>query len=87
MSVSFPPGSAAAKPAHIDSSHTRISSAYGGSTSPTPTVIAESPCQPSTIAPQSMDNTSPSRSTLSRRGMPCTTSSFTEVQMCAGKPR
>ena len=51
---------------------------------PTPTVMAASPCQPSTIAPQSMEMMSPSRSTRPRLGMPCTTSSLTEAQIVAG---
>jgi hypothetical protein len=38
------------------------------------------------IAPQSTEMMSPSFSTTSSEGMPCTTTSFTEVQMVAGKP-
>ena len=52
-------GAAAAKPRHIDSSVTRISSSASAGTSPTATVTAASPCQPSTIAPQSMETMSP----------------------------
>ena len=62
---------------------TRISSVTSGATSPIATVIAASPCQPSTIAPQSMETMSPSVSTRSP-GMPCTTSSLTEAQIVAG---
>jgi hypothetical protein len=58
--------------------------AIRGSTSPTPTVIAASPCQPSTIAPQSSEMTSPSRSTCRGEGMACTICSFTLAQMVAG---
>ena len=85
MSVSRPPSRAAAKPAHIDCSQTRISSVSSGATSPTPTVTAASPCQPSMMAPQSMLTMSPSRSTRPP-GMPCTISSLTDVQIVAGKP-
>ena len=57
-----------------------------GETSPTATVTAASPCQPSTIAPKSIEIRSPSRSTSARDGMPCTIRSLTEEQMTAGKP-
>ena len=83
MSLTRPPSRAAAIPAHSDSSVTRISSVTSGDTSPTATVIAASPCQPSTIAPQSIEMTSPSSSTRAP-GIPCTTSSLTEAQMVAG---
>ena len=85
MSVTRPPSLAAANPRHMLSSHTRISSTSSAQTSPTGTVIAASPCQPSTMAPQSSDTTSPSWSTRSP-GIPCTTSSLTEAQIVAGKP-
>ncbi len=49
-------------PAHSDSSVTRISSSTSAATSPIATVIAASPCQPSTMAPQSIEITSPSTS-------------------------
>ena len=63
---------------------TRISSSTSGRTSPTATVIAASPCQPSTIAPQSMEiDVAVLRATRSP-GMPCTTSSLTEAQIVAG---
>ena len=39
----------------------RDSASSTGMSAPTPNVIAESPCQPSTIAPQSMDTRSPAR--------------------------
>ncbi len=83
MSVTRPPSRAAAIPAHSDSSVTRISSATSAGTSPIATVIAASPCQPSTMAPQSMEITSPSTSTR-LPGMPWTTSSFTDAQIVAG---
>ncbi len=83
MSVTRPPSRAAAIPAHRASSVTRISSETSGGTSPIATVIAASPCQPSTMAPQSMEITSPSTSTR-LPGMPCTTSSLTEAQIVAG---
>ena len=72
-------------PAHMAASVSATSATSSGETSPTGTVIAASPCQPSTIAPQSSETRSPSRSSRSP-GMPCTTSSFTEVQIEAGKP-
>ena len=49
------------------------------------TLRAASPCQPSTMAPQSIETRSPSRNTRSP-GIPCTTSSFTETQITPGKP-
>jgi hypothetical protein len=58
-----------------------------GSTAPTPTVIAESPWKPPTIAPQSMETMSPSFSTPLGLGIPCTISSLIEVHSVAGKPR
>ena len=70
-------------PRHSDSSVTRSSSTTSSATSPTGTVIAASPCQPSTMAPQSIEMTSPSASVRSP-GMPCTTSSLTEAQIVAG---
>ena len=85
MSVTRPPSRAAAMPRHSDSSVTRISSVTSAGTSPTATVIAASPCQPSTMAPQSSETTSPSTSTRSP-GMPCTTSSLTDAQIEPGKP-
>ena len=81
-----PPSRAAAMPCHSDSSVTRISSRTSAVTSPTATVVAASLCQPSTMAPQSMEIMSPSFRTTSSDGMPWTTTSFTEVQIVAGKP-
>ena len=52
---------------------------------PTGIVIAASPCQPSMIAPQSIDTMSPSSITRSP-GMPCTITSLGEMQATAGKP-
>ncbi len=55
--------------------------------SPAPTAIenAASPCQPLTIAPQSIDNRSPSCKTRSP-GMPWITSSFTDAHKTPGNP-
>ncbi len=85
MSPTRPPSRAAAIPRHIASSVTRISSVTSSGTAPTATVIAASPCQPSTMAPQSIEITSPSASTCAP-GMPCTTWSLTDVQMVPVKP-
>ena len=71
-------------PRQSDSSVTRSSSVTSSATSPIGTVIAASPCQPSTIAPQSMETTSPSARTRCP-GIPCTTSWLTDAQMVAGK--
>ncbi len=51
---------------------------------PMPKVTAASPCQPSMIAPQSIDTRSPAASFSSGVGMPCTTRSLTDEQMLAG---
>ena len=64
-----------------------MSSWYSGRIAPTPTVIAESPCQPCTIAPQSSEMMSPSRSFRLRDGIPCTTSSLIDAQIVPVKPR
>ena len=72
-------------PRHMACRVTSESAVTSAGTSPTATVVAASPCQPSTIAPQSMEMTSPSASTRSP-GMPCTTSSLTEAQIDPGKP-
>ena len=72
-------------PAIIDRRVTSISRAASSDTSPTGAVKAASPCQPSTIAPQSMEMMSPSSSTVGP-GMPCTIASFGEAQITAGKP-
>ncbi len=71
-------------PAHSAASVTLISSSTSGVVEPTATVIAASPCQPSTIAPQSMEITSPSARTRPP-GIPWTTSSLTEAQIVPGK--
>ncbi len=71
-----------------DSSAARVTSIRrcdSASTSPTPTVIAASACQPSMIAPQSIETMSPASSTRGP-GMPCTTTSFGEMHATAGKP-
>ena len=47
---------------------------------------AESPCQPSTIAPKSIESRSPSASTSAELGMPWTTRSLTDAQIVAGYP-
>ena len=75
MSPSRLPGTvatiAASSAARVVSSSRRDSS----STAPTGIVIAASACQPSTMAPQSIDTMSPSSITRSP-GMPCTITSF-----------
>ena len=86
MSVSRWPACAWARPRHSAVSHTSSSRVSSGAISPTPTVRAASPCQPSTMAPQSMEMMSPSRSTVSGRGMPCTMTWLTDVQIDAGYP-
>ena len=78
----------AAIPCHIafSVSSTRSASAGsdpGASSGETIMEKAESPCHPARIAPQSTDRTSPARSTFGP-GMPCTTSSLTEMQVVAG---
>ncbi len=85
MSPILFPATTAASPAHRADSQAAASAKSSGSTSPTGTVIAASPCQPSTIAPQSIDTRSPARR-VRGPGMPCTTSSFTDAQIDAGKP-
>jgi hypothetical protein len=62
-----------------------MSSVTSAGTAPIATVVAASPCQPSTTAPQSIEMMSPSRRTRVP-GMPCTTSSLTEVQMTPVNP-
>ena len=51
----------------------------------TPTVIAASACQPSMIAPQSIEMMSPASSTVAP-GMPCTTTALGDAQMTPGNP-
>jgi hypothetical protein len=85
MSVSRPPARTAAIPASMAclvASDSSVSSARGV---PTWTVMAESPCQPSRMAPQSTEIRSPSASTCCSLGMPWTICSFTDAQMVAGK--
>ncbi len=53
------PAASAAMPAHMARSVVRDSSTSSGSAGSSTTVMAESPCQPSTIAPQSTETTSP----------------------------
>ena len=67
------------------SSQAAISAAApSGRPGPTMIVRAASPCQPATIAPQSMDTRSPAASSRSAAGIPCTISSFTEMHSVAG---
>ncbi|SIN56617.1 Uncharacterised protein [Mycobacteroides abscessus subsp. abscessus] len=73
-------------PASIDKRVASDSASSLGMTVPTANVHAESPCQPSSIAPQSMETRSPSASTAVAEGIPCTTWSLTDEQMDAGKP-
>ena len=58
-SVSRLPGSMAAMPASMDSRVASDSASSTGMSAPMPNVNAESPCQPSRMAPQSMDTRSP----------------------------
>ena len=83
-SVSRLPGTIAAMPASIDSRVASDSAASAGMSAPTPNVTAASPCQPSMMAPQSIDTRSPWTSISSADGMPCTTRSFNDEQMLAG---
>ena len=83
MSESRPPGCIASIPAARDASVTSMRRCASGSISPTPAVNAASPCQPSTIAPQSMEMRSPSSSRY-EPGMPWTMTSFGDVQITAG---
>src|SRR5690606_25324198 len=64
---------------------TSIKRAASSVTFPTGIVMAESPYQPSTTTPKSMLQTSPSRRTRLRDGMPWTISSLTEMQITPGK--
>ena len=54
---------------------------------PTATVLAVSPWKPLVMAPRSSPTMSPSERTTGREGMPWTTTSLSEAQMHAGKPR
>ncbi len=72
-------------PAHIEPSVTAIRAATSSGTSPRATETAASPCQPSTMAPQSIETRSPSASTRAP-GTPCTTSSLTDTQIEPVKP-
>src|SRR5262249_31985151 len=85
MSDSRAPGRAAASPCHSARSQSVISLACPAEMTGTPTVSAASACQPSTLAPQSMETTSPSRSTREALGIPCTISSLTQVQIVGGE--
>ncbi len=75
----------AAMPAIIDWRVTSMRRAASAETSPTAAVKAASPCQPSTMAPQSMEMMSPSSSTVGP-GMPCTMTSLGDAQITAGNP-
>ena len=86
MSPSRRAGRASAKPAQRARSVASISFEASGDGSPTGTVTAESAWKPSTTAPTSSFTRSPSFSARVP-GMPCTISSFTEVQIVAGNPR
>src|SRR2546425_2512413 len=80
------PGRARSIARYSASRVTTTSRCRRGSTWPTGTVTATSPWNPSTTAPRSSDTSAPSGSGIPS-GMPCTTSSFTEMQMLAGNPR
>jgi hypothetical protein len=79
------PGAIAAMPRARHSRVTSISRSASSLTRPTGIVSAESACQPSRINPMSMPTMSPSARARDE-GMPCTTSSFTEMQADAGNP-
>ena len=64
---------------------TSSSRSASGVMRPTGTVTAESPKNPSSLAPMSIETMSPSVSGRSF-GMPCTTCSFTDAQIVAGYP-
>ena len=85
MSDKWRPTRACASPAHSDdwvtSDKAEMSSAASGITID----IAASPCQPSMIAPQSIETMSADLITLSP-GIPWTTSSLTDAQITAGNP-
>ena len=70
-------------PAKSASRVTFISRAASSLARPTATVRAASPKKPSTTQPRSRPTMSPSRS-FRGPGIPCTTSSFTEMQSVAG---
>ena len=79
------PGTAAAMPAIIAARVVSISAAHAlGGDSPTKNVRAASPCQPSTMAPASIDDDLAPRMIRSP-GMPWTISSSSEMQRLAGK--
>jgi hypothetical protein len=65
---------------------TSIRRVDSSSTSPIGTVTAASACQPSMIAPQSIERMSPSCNTTSALGMPCTITSLGDVHTTAGNP-
>jgi len=86
MSPTRLPGIITAMAAARASSATSIRREADGEIAPTPAVKAASPCQPSTMAPQSIDTMSPSSSVSAgpSPGMPCTTTSLIEAQITAG---
>ena len=69
-----------------DSRVTSIRRFDSSSMPPIGTVTAASACQPSMIAPQSIERMSPSSSTTLSLGMPWTITSLGEVQTTAGNP-
>ena len=73
-------------PAYMAARQAADSDSSAGRGVPTATVTAASPCQPSRIAPQSIEIRSPSASTVVGDGMPCTTCSLTDAQIDAGNP-
>ena len=85
MSESRLPLRTCSMPAHRLSSVTVSSLRASSEISPTGMVRAASPCQPSMMAPQSMEMMSPSTSRYGP-GMPWTMTSFGEVQITAGYP-
>ncbi len=73
-------------PAHIAASVAADRARSVSATLPMASVTAESPCQPSRIAPQSTEMMSPSARTCVFAGIPWTICSFTDAQIDAGKP-
>ena len=83
MSESRRPARISAIAFSSDSRVTSTSRRRSGDTSPTVTVSAESPCNPSSDTPKSMLTTSQAWM-VRGPGIPCTISSFTEMQITAG---
>ena len=83
MSPTRLPGWQTSMPARSDSRVTFMSRFASSLVGPTATVRAASPKKPSTMHPRSRPTMSPSRS-FRGPGIPCTTSSLTEMHRVAG---